>query len=721
MSYLHTIIKSIAGLVVMAAASNAFGQSVPSAAEIATLPQWAQKMYSPHPNVFEVDSLFRLYFKNNPFVKSYHTQYYKRWRRKYEHYINEDGFIVQPDDSAERSSMQQYLATIHTGRASNWSPVGSILVRSELGMQGHSQSNIYCIDQSKSHPNILFCGTEPGEIYKSTNGGMLWQCVSEPYQFGNAGAQNWGSGVSAISIHPVNPNIVFAAGNGGVFRTLNGGATWSHVLVQNDFEPNELLVHPANPLLVFAAANKGLYRSSDGGDTWSLLFGQKSYDIKCNTANSAVMYLVKNSPSLKKCEFFISTDTGATWALQSNGWYHSTDPDRTDGGARIAVTPANPNRIYAYLIGESKANDYGFIGVYRSDDGGQSWTLPNGPAGGPYTQSHPNLAYGSPSWTYHQGFYNCAIMASETDPDKILVGGLSLWRSDDGAHTFLPVAGYNNGPLQMHVDMQDFRSSGGHYWITTDGGIYFSTDFFNTQPEFRTQGIRASDYWGFGSGWNEDVLVGGLYHNGNLAYHENYGAGTFLSLGGGEAATGYVNPGKNRYTYFSDLGGVILPANITLPLAYFSVGKFPNESYIAAESGEMEFHPHCYNTAFVSSENQLWRTDDGGSAFTLIHTFGNQPLNHIKYIEICSSNPQVMYVTQQPASGSAGTLWKTTDGGQNWSTVSIPPGNSRWMLISINPVNPDELWLAYPNGSNATKFLKPTTEEPHGLTLLPKP
>ena len=134
------------------------------------------------------------------------------------------------------------------------------------------------------------------------------------------------------------------------------------------------------------------------------------------------MYCVKNNSTLIKCEFFKSTDFGATWTIQQAGWYNSTDPARNDGGARIAVTPANPNRIYVYLIGEAKANDYGFIGIYKSDDSGTTWSNPSGIDGGPYDATHVNLAIGWATWLYHQGFYNCAIAASPTNADEILIG-----------------------------------------------------------------------------------------------------------------------------------------------------------------------------------------------------------------------------------------------------------------------------------------------------------
>jgi len=685
-----------------------YGQQKPSSYEIMNLPLWAQKMYADNPNVFEIDSLYQSYYKNNTFKKSYHTQYYKRWKRHVANLIDEQGFVNYLTQQQFEDKISSYVQKKSISRSASWSSVGPFFVSSPQLAQGKTQSNVYCIAQSPSNNQVLYCGTEPGEIYKSINGGHTWNCVSLDNYFGSGGSQIWGIGVSAIAIHPTNPDIAFAGGDGGVFKTSNGGNSWSNVLVQSSLGVNEILIHPTNALIVFAATDKGLFKSEDGGLNWTQMFSQKCYDIKYNTADPSILYLVKNNPSLVICEFFRSTDYGVTWSLQSNGWYSSSDPARNDGGARIAVSVANPNRIYAYLIGEAKSNDYGFIGVYRSDDGGINWTLPNGPAGGPYTTNHPNLAYGNTSWTYHQGFYNCAIMASQSNPDQILVGGLNLWRSNDGGVTFSAVAGYVGGPLDLHVDMQDFRAVNGNYWITTDGGIYLSNDFFNSQPEFKMIGLRGSDYWGFGSGWNEDVLVGGLYHNGNLAHHENYGFGNFLSLGGAEDPTGYVNPGKNKKTYHSDIGGVIIPSTYGDPLTYFSIGMSPNQSYYAAESSEMEFHPHCYNIAYLGKDNKLWKTSDGGSSYFLVHEFGTNTNHQIKYIEISSNNPDIMYLNQQPNSGTLGRLWKTTDGGVSWTQLTIPAGNSRRMLITINPTNENELWIAYPNGSNGNKVFKTT-------------
>jgi len=690
------LLLAIIGFSISASAQNMYK---PSAYEIQRLPRWAQVMYSESPNMFEVDSLYRDYFAKNTFEKSYHTQYFKRWKRSVLPYVNEVGSIIMPTPQEEKNIQQEFNAkNTSSTSVSNWSVLGPIQVIQNNGVPGNGQSNIYSLDQCESNPAIMYCGTEPGEVYKSTDGGETW--------FSSSMAINFGSGVSAVEVNPNNGDIVFAGGNSGVFRSIDGGNNWVNVLTNSNFGVNEIIINPVNTNIVMAATDKGLYRSTDGGSNWIQLFNQKSYDIKWNALDASIAYLVKNNPSLVICEFYLSTDSGATWTLQSNGWYSSIDPARNDGGARIGVTTADPNRVYAYLIGEAKANDYGFIGVYRSDDGGYTWSLPNGPAGGPYTGTHPNLAYGNTGWTYHQGFYNCAIMVDDTDPNRILIGGLNLWRSNDGGNTFSSVAGYVGGPLGIHVDMQDFRLINGVSWISTDGGIYKSDNFYNSQPTFKMAGVHAADYWGFGSGWNEDVLVGGLYHNGNIAYHENYGAGNYLDLGGGEASTGYVNPGNNRKTYFSDISGKILPNTLTGPIGNFSFGKSPNESYYAAESSELEFHPNCYNTAWLGNENKLWRTDDGGGSFSLVNAFGTNNNNQIKYIEISSSNPDVMYLNQQPASGSVGTLWKSIDGGQAWSALTIPSGNSRRMLLAIDPTDENRIWIAYPGGSNGNKVYR---------------
>lgn len=669
----------------------------PSAAEISTLPSWAQEMYSENPNVFTVDNLYQSYYKNHPFEKSYHTQYYKRWKKTIAKHPDINGNIVydNPSDFSPVTNNPQQ----RTGN-SPWQLLGPIKMFDTDGNRTGVQTNVYCIDENVNNPNVLYCGTEPGDIFKSTDAGNNWFCISYALSTGSIGA---------IASDPSNENIVIAGTNNYILRSTDGGTNWTTVLTSSGFYPNEIHFDPVNTQTIYAASDNGFFVSNDGGVNWTQLYSDKTYDVKTKPGSSDTVYILKHNPSLDICEFLRSENSGASFTVQNTGWYSSSDPARVDMGGRLAVTPANPNRIYAYLIGDSKPNDYGYIGVFRSDNGGNNWSLPSTPVGGPYTTSHLNLAYGYPAWTYHQGFYNCAMMASPVNADEILVGGLNLYRSTDGGISFSPMAGYVGGSLDMHVDMQDFRVGTNGAWITNDGGIYFSTDFFTTDNNVMMDGVHGMELWGFDNGWNDDVMTGGAYHNGNMAFYENYNAGNFLQLGGAEPASGYVNRGENKKVVNSELAGRILPENIGDPVQSFSVSLYPNESYWYAESSEMEYLPSCYNEIFLGNENKLWKSNSATPySFNLLKAFGSNVNARVHQIEISRSNENVMYVSQRPSSGSLGTLWKTTDGGVNWNSVVLPSGNSNRILLALSPENHNDIWIAYPSGGNNQKIYKST-------------
>ncbi len=679
-------------------ASSAQILQKPSAYDIAHSPLWAQEMYSDNPNVPKVDSLYFAYYTQNLYVKNYHTQYYKRWKRAIGRYINDAGYIEMPSaeqENALNADMKNKRLALKYSKSGNWSATGPFTVYNNQNNTTGEQTNVYCMAQCAAAPAVLYCGTEPGEIFKSADGGNSWICVSENVAIT--------SGVGAIAVANGNPDTVLAGSGNALYRSTDGGQTWTTVISASGLNVMEILIHPVHSHIILVASSNGLLKSTDGGTTFQTVISKPCYDVKSRPGNHAVVYALCGNIATEMAEFYLSTDTASVFTLQTSGWYSSSDPNRNDGGGRIAVSPANPLRVYAYLIGEAKADDYGFIGVFRSDDGGVSWTLPNGPAGGPYTSGHPNLAYGTTDWTYHQGYYNCAIIADKNDADKILVGGLNCWRSNDGGATFSSVAGYVGGPLNMHVDMQDFRETATDSWITTDGGIYHSTDFFQSQPAVQNNGIRGSEYWGYGQGWNEDFSVGGLYHNGVISHFENYGAGNALQLGGAEPASGYANPGPGRKVMSSEVGGRMLPAQIGDAIGSFNVSMFPNESYWAAESGEMEWAPDCYNTVFLGKDNKLFCSYDNGISFSQVNAFGTNTASRVQHIEISRSNPMVMYVSQRPASGSTGKIFKTTDGGTTWTQLTIPAGNSSRILLSLSPVNENLLWVAYPSGANGSK------------------
>ena len=668
--------------------------SMPSDAEVGRLPLWVQMMYAEDPNVWEVDAAYKAYYRSNDFEKTTHTQFYKHWRKRIQDFVQVDGSIVYPSLDARLAQRNELIE--QGSRSGNWSLLGPIETFIADSTRSPRQNNVRGFAQSTSHPDILYAGTEPGEVYKSTDRGLTWvnRSLLDPLN----------GAVTAIAIHPSRPDTVLIGSGNSIFYSLDGGVNW-YTQGLNTGECHEIQFKPSDPSIVFLACQNGFYRSTDGGIQWTNVFNERTYDVKLHTVNDDIVYLTKHNPGLNIAEFYRSLDGGLTYSLLNNGWHASTDPDVNDRGARLALTSANPDRIYAYLIGESKAGDEGHIGLYRSDDGGLTWTLPNGPAGGPYSDTHPNLANGSSNNGHHQGFYNCAVLASQSNPDEVLIGGTSLYKSYDAGLTFEFLGGYGAGSLgDIKVDMQDFRVNGNDVWVTTDGCVYWSDDFYSTTSHFevRTNGMHSSDYWGFGQGWNEDVTVGGLYHCGVHASFDRWGQGNHLVLVGGEPASGYVNPGENRRVYSTPGLGRIVPATIGDPVGSFTFGINPNESYWTVESSELAFHPNFYSHAITGLDNSLWLTEDFGQSFQRLHTFGSNEDDLITYIEWSWSNPEVIYACQQSSSPSSSKLWKTEDGGLTWVQTALPGDATghRKMLLQVDPINSDILYIAFESSNN---------------------
>jgi len=514
-------------------------------------------MYKGNPNVLLVDQLYQEYYETLTFKKSVHTQNYKHWRRAIEPYVDNLGKINFPDVNTLNKAHKDLLAKkqIATKAGNSWSPIGPYQTFSIDANQVPVswQGNVYSIDQSLSNPNIVYVGTEAGGVFKTTDKGQNWT---------HASFNSTMRSVTTIKVHPTDPKTVYAGDNQNVYKTVNGGQDWSVMLGQNGLGANDILIKPNDPSDVFVASVNGLYRSQNGGQDWSQVLSSRIWDMELKPNDPNTVYVMQSNNSDIRTELWKSTDGGDSFSLRDNGWYSSDDPDRINGGGRMTVTPADPDRVYVILIGQSKPGDNGFIGVYRSDNSGESWMITDPPVGGPYDSEHNNLATLSNTNTLQQGYYNLGIAASHEDADAFLVGCLNLWRSTDGGASFQALGGYQGSVSWIHPDQQEIEINGGDYWVVNDGGINYSTDMFSSH-ESRAKGMYASDFWGFGSGWNEDLVVGGRYHNGNTAYRPSFEDGQFMRLGGAEAATGYVQPGGESIAYFSDISAKKIPFGLS--------------------------------------------------------------------------------------------------------------------------------------------------------------
>lgn len=670
------------------------------------LPLWAEKMYGDHPNVWEVDSLYHSFYRREPFIKNKHSQYYKHWRNRFRAQINEQGYI---DD-------QYPLRTVSAeagDRSADWEYVGPEETRTPVNDDATNravswQNNIYCLSISPTNPNVLYCGGETGGVHRSTNKGLSWTHISANIALG---------ATTAVQVHPTNPDVVICANGNTLWRSIDAGANWSVIYSEIGFEAVAIRFNPLNPQTILVAGLRGLLHSTDGGISWTKQFNALAcWDIQYHPTDTQMVYLLKTNVPLKKIEFLRSTDGGINFQVTGNGWY-TTDAGSVVEGGRLAVTPAAPDWIYAILLGKAFTGaDANLIGFFRSFNLGEDWLCPNAPIGGPFNGSSSyNLATANPNGTgIAQGFYDLCLAVSPIDPEVIVTGATSCYASYDTGQTFVSRGGYAGGLDWIHPDMQDAQfAPTGELYLATDGGIDYSADNLQTATS-RNKGIRGSDLWGFAQGWNEDVLVGGRYHNGNMAYHENYPAGVSLRMGGAEEPTGYVNPGENRKVYFSDIGGKKIPENLSQPFQNIPFGIDPNESYFETESSELEFDPRCYNHIYTGYLNSIWKSTDGGNSFQLLYTFSANNADRILEIEISRDQPDVLYCFLRKANGSAGTIFKTTDGGATWSAITNPAsGNKRQISLAINQQNANQLWICLraegSNSSNKVFFFDGTT------------
>lgn len=655
-------------------------------------PDWAKMLYSATINFNQVNEGFEAYMKLNPGSKSAITRYYKDWRRAVAEFVQDDGTIDLPDMEAFYSNLRKQQGTrrlgdMGTGRQGDWETRSegewSFLGPKEtfwLNEQGAPddpascpwQVNVYSLDVAGSDNNVLYCGTETGFVNKTTDKGLNWQLMAPDYYFGGP--------VTAVAIHPLDEDIVYVSAGNQVHKTVDGGVTWAPLLSSGgQFYADRLRIDPNNTEKLVAAAPTGVYISTDGGGTWTRKWTSASYDIEFKPNSTGTIFaLTKSGANFAMIQ---SLDGGQSFAAMPG--FPSTYTE-TSGGW-LAVTPGNPNILMAILL---SANNTPYLLKGTLSGGSWTWTL---------------LATGKTSafpMDNGQGYFDLVLDISPLNQDIILVGTTTLYKSVNGGSTFTAVGGYA-GSFSIHPDIQDIKMlENGETWVSTDGGMNLTTDNFTSQMNYhvRVNGLMGSDMWGFDQGWNEDVVVGGRYHNGNTAMADFYQPKA-LRMGGAESPTGWVIRGKSRHVAFNDLGnGWILPQEAEgMPEGRFIFSKYPNMEEYGGRRGNLVFHPNYYGTIYLGEGSGFWKSQDCGVTYELLHNFPGT----VRYLINSHINPDLFY-----ADVVNHGLYRSTDEGYTWtlmpSLTSPPYGNASWkgkLFFAISPYSDSTIYACLQNGT----------------------
>lgn len=336
------------------------------------------------------------------------------------------------------------------------------------------------------HRSVFYFGSTGGGVWKTEDGGLFWQNVSDRY-FKRAS-------VGAIAVAASDPNMIYVGmgeccirGNvshgDGVYKSTDGGRSWTHLGLERTRNIARVRVHPRDPNLVYVAAlghvhgsnpERGVYRSKDGGKTWErILFRSDkagAIDLSMDSNNPRVLYaafwetvrrpweLVSGGPG---SGIFKSTDGGDTWTeiTRAKGL-----PNGVLGRIGIAASPARENRVYAVVEATDGA-------VFRSDDGGASWEK---------ASLERNLR--QRAWYYHH------IIADPQDADTVWVLNVEAWRSIDAGKTFERVTVPHGDHHDLWIDPNDhdrmINGNDGGGTVTFNDGRSWSTIYNQPTCEF---------------------------------------------------------------------------------------------------------------------------------------------------------------------------------------------------------------------------------------------
>lgn len=391
------------------------------------------------------------------------------------------------------------------------------------------------------NPRIMLAGAGSAGIWRTINGGASWQAL---------GDNECSTSIGHIVVDPVDPNIVYA-GTGetfdpsgytdgcGILRSTNGGDSWTRVATSILAPPGQLgsfVYHlgvdratagSTSGTTVFAATSAGVIRSTNSGGNWSVVLPGFATDIVQHPTRSDTWYAaLGNLFGSGSNGIFISTNNGASWTNISQ----SLGSPVSFGRTHLAVSAARPGMLWAIAANPSNR---AFRTLQRWDEATGLWTIlaANGIT---FQQEFDEGDFGT------QSEYNLVLAVDPVDENKIIIGGVRLFRSVDGGTNFRVIAGNVHSDWHSVVfDPADTR----RLVATCDGGIFTSTDG-GTSWRTLNNGISATQFYpGIAvHPTNPGVVVGGTQDNGSMM---SGGSMFWSGVGygdGGYAMIDYTNP-----------------------------------------------------------------------------------------------------------------------------------------------------------------------------------
>lgn len=637
------------------------------------------------------------------------------------------------------------LAQGHAGRTLTADDLSGLTWRS-VG-PANMGGRVSALAMSETNPKIVFVGYATGGLWKSTNHGTTFTPVFDATGMNSIGAlaladapPSW-AGWDAVSPaeRPAGhagerpdagtARILWVGtgeGNGrnssswgnGVYRSTDGGATFEHLGLDETHDIPALAVDPADPDTCYVAAlghlwgpnpERGLYRTTDGGRTWDHVLAIDEHTGACDVIVSpedprtifAAMYARHRTPWSFRSGgaeggVYRSRDGGDSWEKLSGGLPAAT------GRIGLWICPANPSTVYALVesaedghVGDSIEDRSRGGGLFRSDDGGDTWT-------------HTTDFMARP-------FYFSRVRTDPADCDRVYLPGFHLAVSDDGGRTFY------NEIRTPHVDYHAMIVDPGdpeHLLVGNDGGFYASWDRGRTWTHANTMAV--AQFYNVAVDDSDPYrIAGGLQDNGSWigtgevlreappgAFMGRSGAITnkhWDFVWGGDGFTVAFDPEDPDTVYATSQGGYMVRVDL---------GTGQTRSLRpAAKEGEPAFRFNWNAPFFVSPHdpsvlylggNRVFRLDDRGDRWTAISP--DLSRNDVARVVTVGSEAEThgTVVSLAESARTQGLLWAGTDDGRvhvtqdagtTWTEVT--PGDVGGLYVSSIAASTHDPAVAY--------------------------
>ena len=544
------------------------------------------------------------------------------------------------------------------------------------------------IEAVPGRPGTIFVGTAGGGVYRSTNNGTTWTAV-----FDRDGRS---TSIGDIAIAPSDPNVIWV-GTGepnnrqsstwgdGVYRSLDGGSTWTQMGLKETHHIGRVVIHPRDPSTVFVAAlghlwgpnaERGVYRTRDGGKTWQKVLAGNDVTGAVDVAidpDGRTLYAALYQRQRKGFGFvgggpgsglFRSLDGGDTWERLANGL-----PTGIIGRIGIAIAPSEPSRVYAIVEHEKG-------GVFRSDDRGATWRR--------------TIALNPRPMYYSQ------IRVDPKHPDKVWVAASNLHKSIDGGLTFTTDSTGDRIHVDHHALWLD-PADGDHMMLGNDGGLYFSYDgarhwdFVDNLPiaQFYDIDVDSRDPY---------FVYGGTQDNGtwSVPVRTYNGVGItnadVLNVAYGDGFYTVTDPIDPRYIYANSQSGRAYRVHLGSreERGIRPVPTDAKETYRFNWSAPMHRSPHDGRSVYYGG-NRLFRTRDAGESWEVISPDLTRALEWKKLAIMgivrdtttlsrddgVSDYGTITSISESPKRAGAllvgtddGNVQLSTDAGQTWVNIS---------------------------------------------------